>query len=301
MPGVYWPVPEVCCGTVSTATGPVGYLDAGNGRPVLYFHGTGAGNDLAAVMERALIEDECRLITPNRPGYLDTPLSCGQSSSDAARLACQVLDELNVERVIVIGTSGGGFPALSFARAFPERAAGLVLQCAQSHPWDSPTWLPEGKGWILKFVRRPAGKRLIHWAHHIQTRALRWTKSQCLKMLTGNRFCEVQRDPAAIELRDTMIEHSIQCVKQPAGIENDLDILLREKSVPDRAVKCPTLIIHDRLDPVVPFRHAEWSRSVIPGAEVLDVHAGGHLIWIGRDADRMRKRRLAFIRQNLNG
>src|SRR5436190_24361960 len=60
-------------GLLETARGQVGYIDAGAGTPLLYFHGTGAGNDLALIMERALVGQGFRLIIPNRPGYLDTP------------------------------------------------------------------------------------------------------------------------------------------------------------------------------------------------------------------------------------
>jgi hypothetical protein len=28
------------------------------------------------------------------------------------------------------------------------------------------------------------------------------------------------------------------------------------------------------------------------------LHAGGHLIWLGKDADRMRRERVAFLREH---
>jgi pimeloyl-ACP methyl ester carboxylesterase len=130
----------------------------------------------------------------------------GLPSPDAARLGCSVLDVLGVERVIVIGTSGGGLPALHFAAMFPQRVAGLVLQCAQSHRWDSSVWLPAGKGSILRFALRPTLKRLIHCAHHMQTRSLRWVKTAYLRAMSGTRFPEIRATPEALELRDAMIE-----------------------------------------------------------------------------------------------
>jgi hypothetical protein len=46
--------------------GLVEYCDVGSGIPILYFHGTGAGNDAAILLEQELIDAGCRLIVPNR-------------------------------------------------------------------------------------------------------------------------------------------------------------------------------------------------------------------------------------------
>jgi hypothetical protein len=59
------------------------------------------------------------------------------------------------------------------------------------------------------------------------------------------------------------------------------------------------LIIHDRVDPLVPFDHAQWSASCIKHARLLDIHAGGHLIWFGKDFEFMHNQRVSFIHQSL--
>ncbi|MCA9032749.1 MAG: alpha/beta hydrolase [Planctomycetaceae bacterium] len=277
--------------------GSIGYLDGGEGDCVLYFHGTGAGKELAAVMESDLIKRGYRLLIPDRPGYVGTSMSCGSTSMNAAAVGAAVLDAAGVQKAVVIGTSGGGLPAIHFAANYSDRTVGLVLQCAQSHRWDTPEWLPSGKGWVLRYAQNPLCKCLIHWAHHLQTRFLRWMKRSFLRGMTGARYEDVRHNPASLELCDVMIEHSIASVAHPHGIENDLDILLNEPLLTSADVRCPTLIIHDNADPVVPFRHAEWSKQLIPHAEVLGLQLGGHLIWIGNEADAMYIARDAFIRQ----
>ncbi len=104
---------------VRTSKGPVEYLDVGQGIPVLYFHGNGVGNDAAVMLEKSLLDEGCRLIVPNRPGYFGTPLESGRSFNECADLAAELLDQLGVERAIVIGTSGGGPPACRFAARHP--------------------------------------------------------------------------------------------------------------------------------------------------------------------------------------
>ena len=104
----FWSTGEISLKQVETSRGLLEYADVGQGLPILYFHGTGAGNDAAIIIERSLLDDGFRLIVPNRPGYCGTPLSCGRSPSDCADLAAELLDQLDIERVVVIGTSGGG-------------------------------------------------------------------------------------------------------------------------------------------------------------------------------------------------
>jgi len=138
----FWSTGEISLKQVETSRGLLEYADVGQGLPILYFHGTGAGNDAAIIMERSLLDDGFRLIVPNRPGYYGTPLSCGRSPSDCADLAAELLDQLDIERVVAIGTSGGGLSAPSFAARHPTKTVALVLQCALSHRFASSRWMP---------------------------------------------------------------------------------------------------------------------------------------------------------------
>ena len=65
------------------------------------------------------------------------------------------------------------------------------------------------------------------------------------------------------------------------------------------SVACPTLVLHDRADAVVPITHAEWALHCIASAEFCELQAAGHLIWVGRDQDKMRSQRADFIRRHI--
>lgn len=297
----HWKSCDARTALLETHRGPVGYIDAGSGPPILYFHGTGAGNDLALIMERSLLDRGFRLILPNRPGYGETPISCGEATSDAVWLACQILDHLQIGRVGVIGPSGGGPAAIAFASSCAARTAALLLMCAQSHRWDSASWLPAGKGWLLPFLQRRWIRPCVLFGYHWQTRFLPWMRQSYLKGMTGERYPELAQDNAARELADVMIDYSVRCIAQPAGVDNDLRLLLSEPILEDQSISCPTLIIHDRCDPVVPFAHAQWAASRIANAKICDVHCGGHLVWVGRDATLMLQQRCEFLRQHVPG
>ncbi len=62
--------------------------------------------------------------------------------------AIELLDALNIERVIIIGTSLGGLCGMSLSRRFPERLAGLVMNDA------APELNPAGLARILEYAGR---------------------------------------------------------------------------------------------------------------------------------------------------
>lgn len=285
---------------VTTPIGNVEFLDVGAGLPVLYFHGTGAGANSMPPLERPLLEDGCRLIIPNRPGYAGTPLDNRRSAADCADLMAALIDQLDLERVVVIGTSGGGPAAGAFATRHPKRTGGLVMQCAQSHAWDGPRWLPERQRWLYPLLRYRRLRPALNAAHRLAGRLTPASVGPVLRFFSGPRFDDVNEDEAVRRLMDQLITSSAECAKQPAGVDNDLEILFDAGStVRPNTIACPTLAIHDRADPVVPFCHAEWTRQSVPQARWSDHTLGGHLIWFGRDVAAMHAERMRFVREVL--
>jgi len=114
---------------VTVATGPVEYDEAGTGVPVLVLHGTPGGSDQGLAAARALDLD-ARVIAPSRPGYLGTPVTTGRSPAEQADAMVRLLDALDVEDAVVLGTSGGGMAAVELAGRHPARVRGLVLWSA---------------------------------------------------------------------------------------------------------------------------------------------------------------------------
>jgi pimeloyl-ACP methyl ester carboxylesterase len=110
----------------------------------------------------------------------------------------------------------------------------------------------------------------------------------------------VQSEPAAWRLAEDIYDVSTEFRHERAGYCNDLSIWVREDVLSTGQVKCPTLLLYDPQDPAAPFCHAEYAAEKIPAAELVELNAGGHLIWFGRDAGRMQQRRTAFLREHLN-
>jgi len=286
----------LCQQLYDAPSGPIEFCDIGSGLPVLYFHGTGAGNDAAVLLEQGLIASGCRLIVPNRPGYFRTAPGPRGSVSYCARMALELLDHLKLDRVAVFGTSGGGMPAADFARAYPDRTAALVLQCAQAHRWDRGHWLPKGMGHSLFLFRQRACHPFLRWYNRFHARSMARYPASCLRIMSGSRLPYLEGNATVMQAIGELTEMTAGCAALPRGIDNDWAILVGDNGIRAGSILCPTLIVHDREDPLVPFAHAEWSRAAIAHSELLDVCAGGHLIWFGPDSSRMNQRRMEFLK-----
>ncbi|MDV3348261.1 alpha/beta hydrolase [Leptolyngbyaceae cyanobacterium CCMR0082] len=282
-----------------SAIGTIEYCDIGTGPPILYFHGTGCGNGVVALFEQSLLDAGYRLITPNRPGYYGTTLGRRGSATFCADLAAHLLDHLNVDRVAVIGTSGGGMPAAQFACRYPDYTAALVLQCAQSHRWDNGMWLPNGLGQLLCLFRHSIFEPLLSWHNRQYWQHVQLNPMSCIESLSGTRFYDIQQDPDVLTIITAMSAMGVDCAAKPAGYLNDLAMMVGDESVALDTIACPTLILHDRADPIVPFAHAEWAYRCISEAYLPNIRLGGHLIWHGAHAWIMREKRNSFLKLSL--
>ena len=280
---------------VETDRGPVECSEAGTGDPVLYFHGTGVTGDAMVPVESPMIDDDFRLIIPNRPGYGKTPLSPHHSAADCGNVAAALLDSLGIANVNVMGSSGGAAFAASFAINHPNRAKSLVLLCPQLHRWDHKRWLPTTSRWTLPFLKRPFPRKLLLALYRIQLP--RMSVKQFLKMEAGARYPDVAGDPASLTLCTTTLAAMAQGTKC-AGFENDFVVFTNEDIIgTDGSLETPTLVIHDANDPLAPVAHVDWFVSKVPHCERASLHTAGHLIWVGPDADVMHRTRLRFLKE----
>ncbi len=283
--------------TVETSLGHVEYSDVGEGEPILYFHGTGITGDFMVTIESGLIEDGFRLVIPNRPGYGGTPLASHTTAADCSNVASALLDSLGLQNVSVMGSSGGGVFALSFALNHPKRTKSLVLLCPQLHRWDAKKWLPETSQWTLPFLKRRVLRRLLLMAYRFHFSRI--NAKQFLKLEAGPRFSSVADDPKAIQICEASIV-AMQTGTQSSGFENDMRIFVTENIMEDGSnVNSPTMVIHDALDPMAPVAHVDWFATRVPNCRLLNVETAGHLIWVGPDSELMHSSRVQFLNEQV--
>jgi pimeloyl-ACP methyl ester carboxylesterase len=235
-----------------------------------------------------------RLIVPNRPGYGATATDHGTTARDVARMARSLLDSLGIRKAAIIGTSGGGPSALAFADLYPGRTWALILQCAASHTWSESMFV--SKVYQNKF----ATARLDTHARRLQfyrTMNAGADFSDFEKHLYGMAAEDLMRIDPATEVFQEQLSATLDPSKDILGRQDDVVrvFLSRQPYFGRGDVKSPTLLIHDPDDQVVPRAHAEHTMRFIEGARWVEVSAG-HMIWLGKDAGRMQKERVEFLR-----
>jgi pimeloyl-ACP methyl ester carboxylesterase len=105
------------------------YAEFGDSRglPVLAIHGTPGSRFMFGLTDVAARDRGLRIIAPDRPGYGHSDYRRNLSLMRSAEDFVALVDGLGVERLAVIGVSGGGPHAIAAAAAIQERVALLAL------------------------------------------------------------------------------------------------------------------------------------------------------------------------------
>ena len=119
-------------------------------KPVdLYYEETGQGMALILVhgfpMDHTIwqpvlpfLTGSARVILPDLRGFGKSPVSKGTYTMRLlAEDILRLMDLLKIEKAVIVGHSMGGYVALSFAHAYPQRLAGLGLVASQAEA-DAP-------------------------------------------------------------------------------------------------------------------------------------------------------------------
>ena len=116
---------------INTLLGPVELsISKGTGPVILHIHGSPGGYDQVFGLDK-----KYKVLSPSRPGYLRTPITSGKTPEEQADLYKALLEELEIDSVIVWGSSGGGPSAIEFAIKYPESTRGLIAYEALTGPW----------------------------------------------------------------------------------------------------------------------------------------------------------------------
>lgn len=247
---------------VDTASGPIEYAAAGDGFPVLVSHGGAGGYDQGLITAGLYLGDGLMAIAPSRFGHLRTPLAADSSAPAQADAYVSLLDELGIERVVVLATSGGGPSALQFALRHPERLTALVMAAgvSQSVPARSTGVYRSDFGFYLANVL----------LRRVALRAIGVTREVEAELTAAERGVleELLRGMHPISLRRAGLFHDI---------EEWADRERWTRDYPLERIEAPTLVVHAEDDVVVPFAHGQHTADSIRGARLLALPSGGHM------------------------
>jgi pimeloyl-ACP methyl ester carboxylesterase len=291
-----------------TTSGPIEFERVGTGPVILQLHGGATGYDQTLALSWDMHEAGFTVLTPSRPGYLRTPLTTGATPEQAADAVASLLDVLGIDKVCVMGTSGGGPTALQFALRHPARVWALVLQSAVTQAFIEPRRSTHSLiGWVV-FSR--SGKWLVDfgaWGVHLLARY--WPTLLIRTLLNASddldpakakqrRLC-VRQHPEQLAFFRRLAASGLPLSVRQTGIWNDLHQYEHLPVYPLEQIICPTLVMHGVADGNVPFAHAEFVARTVPGVELHAIQDCGHLIWVGPGAGQAREKVLAFLKRHI--
>jgi pimeloyl-ACP methyl ester carboxylesterase len=278
---------------------------------VLYFHGWGDDYRVVLPLEYPLIDAGFRLLVMHRPGYAGTAQygrigsrTVDRRTADGnARTAAGLLDRLlgaGMWRTRVIGTSGGAPAALAFASLYPRQTLALVIQCGVTQPWTDVRYVPQlfHDNYLTAFRQFGwAGDKVsqVIFGLLVKLRENYLKDADKIEALAGGRLAAIRDEPAYGSVIATILREDAG--NRSGELSDALNIFFsRTEYLRWQDVKAPVLIIHDPLDPFVPFAHAEEAKRRLPRARLESLQLGGHILWLGRDARAMHEARVAFLR-----
>ncbi len=112
----------------ASSVGPVHYIDEGSGPPLLLLHGNPDWSFLYRKIVLAL-RDRFRCIAPDYPGFgLSVhPERYGFTPAEHAVVVGELVADLDLRDMVVMGQDWGGPIGMDVASRMPERVAGLVM------------------------------------------------------------------------------------------------------------------------------------------------------------------------------
>jgi pimeloyl-ACP methyl ester carboxylesterase len=182
------------------------------------------------------------------------------SLSDMAADTLGVLDALGIAWAHVVGVSMGGMIAQRVALAAPQRVLSLTSIMSTS----GARGLPQASNAVIKaMISRPKGKDMQAAVAHT-VRLFQTIGSPAFPM------------PAA-DIR-ARVEAGVQRSFSPVGTMRQMVAVVADITRAAQLIRVtsPTLVIHGKADPLVPYACGEDTARRIPGARLVGIDGMGH-------------------------
>ncbi len=226
--------------------------DAGEGPPLIFVHGLGGNLSFWANQARAFSR-AFRTIRHDLRGHGNSSPSNAQTLADHAEDLLHLLDELELERISLVGLSMGGMIAQYVAATVPERISALVLT-----------------GTVSKFA--PPGRERLHLlADLAQTEGMEGVIRNFVPELFGTETAAT--DPRYRAVAEAFSEQDTPsfAAASRALAEADVTPLL------DR-ITAPTLLCYGENDHLTPPKSGQRLADRISGARLTVLPGGGHVL-----------------------
>jgi len=285
---------------METAMGKIHYKLTGEG-PVLFFmHGAPGGIDQGFPLDY-LVQEGYSLLVVSRPGYLRTPF-VPLSYEEQVDQYVELLDKLAIDKVVAMGYSAGGPLALNFANKYPERTHALVMEAGVSTVYENPSEEVMDSFWAKLFL----SNRIQDFLSWITVIAIKLAFKMTFKSIIGmetlldkegiKKFTDLasndkERRMWLINFMDTTVPMSLRKL----GLNHDIELLTSIEKIPVDNINVKSLLVYSKEDNDVKWLNAEYLQTNLKDFELLVTH-GGHFMWIGEDMDKIKSKRIEFLK-----
>jgi pimeloyl-ACP methyl ester carboxylesterase len=229
---------------------------------------------VAAADDRGL-----RFVTYSRPGYAGSARQPGRSVADCAGDVTAIADALALDRLHVIGWSGGGPHALACAALQPELVvSAATIAGVAPFPSDGLDWFAgmaeenvqefgaalEGPTSLERFLREAA--------------AALDPRPETIAAALGGLVTDVDRHALDGPLADLLAALMAAALSTGVWGWHDDDLAFtRDWGFSVEEIVVPVTVWQGRQDAMVPFAHGEWLGRHVPDATSMLFDREGHL------------------------
>lgn len=221
-------------------------LRGGSGETLLFLHGAGGIRGWSPYLDA--LAEKFDVLAPSHPGFgeSDDP-DWLDRMSDMAYFYLDVMEQLDLRDVHLVGNSLGGWLASEIAVRSTERIKTLTLVSAAG----------------LRVIGVPMGDMFM-WSEEERTRNIFFDQSLADQRL-GVNLSEEEKD---IQLKNFFTTGKLSW--NPRFHNPDLDKWLHR-------IKVPTMILWGDSDKIFPPAYGEAYKAAIPGSELRIIPECGHL------------------------
>lgn len=249
--------------------------------PVFYFHGFPGSRLQAADFHELAKIHHCRLIGIDRPGMGLSSFNQHHTLLSWADDITALANHLGVEKLSILGHSGGAPFVMACAYAIPERITNVALVSGMA-----PTTIPEtqiglsrGIRIFSSFIRTiPGFARIMMTLQQMMFKLPKnLRKKMYQKMIHQLPSVDqmILQDPMRL---NTMLEASTEAFHQGAqGPAQELRLILTPWGFDLEKINTHVAIWQGELDTQVPISHAKLYKNKLPNAQLHLFEQEGHI------------------------
>jgi pimeloyl-ACP methyl ester carboxylesterase len=239
-------------------------------------------------MVAAAVRHGCRFVTYSRPGYAGSTRRPGRSVADCADDVTDIAQALGLERLYVVGWSGGGPHALACAALLPELVASAATLAGVA-PWNAA-----GLDWLdgmaeenhAEFGAAHEGEQALHRFLVRFADEHRGVTAGTIVEMLGGLVTEVDRGA----LTGTLAEYLASLFRKALssgiwGWHDDDLAFTRHWGFSLEDVEAPVTVWQGRQDAMVPYAHGAWLATHVASARGMLLEEEGHISLVARFDD----------------